>query len=391
MDFEDDLDAYNPDQSLEERRQIQAGIRSLEKDMHENAEEYMQPGSEKVLHTLQKLEDYARNIRQTNEAAIDSKALLTLSDLQHRKLQRLTAGNLGNGVDPDEFVSKCITYMRRGAGIQDDEDEELTHTQRNRRGGPTARRRGAIGSDSENDDEDEDGAAGDMMDWAHLGRYACIPNVRRPAVPGFLVGPLSAEKKIRKVVQRTAPLRVRDLQEVRPEVLNTEDLAKNEDDLTAICNKILRRLKRLRDSAIAEMQAIHDDESKDDDDVELAMERLGLVASGNIDFVRFCVNPKSFGQTVENMFYVSFLIREGMVKVHYEDNGLPSLSPSSAGEKEQASTAVSKNGTMKRQAILSIDIPTWKDLIETFNIKDSMIEHRHEAKITGPGAHGWYS
>lgn len=385
MEYENDLDAYNPDQSLEERRQIQQGIRSLEKDMHENAEEYLKPGSEKVLDTLQRLEDYAKNIRQTNEAAIDSKAFLTLSDLQHRKLQRLTAGSLGNGVDPDELVSKCITYMRRGAGLADGEDDELTHTQRNRR---EPARRGAIGSD---DDDDEDGAGGDMMDWAHLGRYACIPNVRRPALPGFMLGPLSVEKKTRKVVHRTAPLRVRDLQEVRPEVLNTEDLAKNENDLTAICKKILKQLKRVRDSAIAELQRINDDDNMDDDDMAQAMERLGIVESGNIDLVRFCVNPKSFGQTVENMFYVSFLIREGMVEVHYEENGLPSLCPSTAGEKEQASTTMSKNGTMKRQAILSIDMPTWKDLITTFNIRDSMIEHRKEAKISGPGARGWYS
>ncbi|KUI54126.1 hypothetical protein VP1G_01529 [Cytospora mali] len=385
MESDDDLEAYNPDQSLEERREIQRGIRTLEKDMHENAEQYMQSGSKKVSETLKKLEIYATNIRQTNEAAIDSKALLTLSDLQHRKLQRLTAGSIGNGVDADEFVSKCITYMRRGAGIAADKDDELTHTQRNRR--PV--RRDAIGSD--NDDEDENGAGGDMLDWAHLGRYACIPNVRRPALPGFLLGPLSVEKKVRRVVTRRAPLRLRDLEEVRPEVLNTEDLAKNENDLTAICNKILKQLKRVRNSAIEELQRINDDDNMDDNDMAEAMERLGIVESGNIDLVRFCINPRSFGQTVENMFYVSFLIREGMVEIHYEENGLPSLCPSSAGESEQASTTVSKNGTMKRQAILSIDMPTWKDLITTFNIKESMIEHRKEAKVAGPGARGWYS
>lgn len=72
-------------------------------------------------------------------------------------------------------------------------------------------------------------------------------------------------------------------------------------------------------------------------------------------------------------------------------NNLFLKGPSTAGEKEQASTTMSKNGTMKRQAILSIDMPTWKDLIRTFNIRESIIEHRKEAKIVGPGARGWYS
>lgn len=312
---DDDLKAYNPDQSIEERRMIQQGIRRLEKDMHENAEDYLQATSTKVYDALETLNGFSENIKQTNEAAIDSKALLTLVDLTSRKLTRLTGGNLGNGIDPDEFVSKAITYMRKSQGIAEGEEEELTHTQRHRR---TA---------VDDDDSDEgNGAEGDALDWTHLGRYACMPHVRRPGLPGFLLGPLSVQKKFRRVVARTAPLRMRDIQEVRPEVLRTEDIAKTEkSDLTAICNKILKQLRRIRTSAFAQLQEINEAADKGDDDMMEAMERLGITELGNVDLVRFCINPRSFGQTVENMFYVSFLIREGMVHVQYEENGLPSL------------------------------------------------------------------
>lgn len=309
---DEDLKSYNPDQSLEERRVIQQGIRRLERDMHENAEDYLQATSTKVYDALETLNGYSDNIKQTNEAAIDSKALLTLVDLTSRKLARLTGGNLGNGIDPDEFVSKAITYMRQGQGIAVGEEEELSHTQRHRRA-------------AVDDDSDEDnGAGGDALDWAHLGRYACVPAVRRPGLPGFMLGPLSVQKKARKVVARTAPLRMRDIQEVRPEVLRTEDFAKNEkQDLTAICNKILKQLKNRMASSHAELAKIQQEQG--DDAVEEALERLGITDEGNVDLVRFCINPWSFGQTVENMFYVSFLIREGMVHVQYEENGLPSL------------------------------------------------------------------
>lgn len=313
---DDDLKAYNPDQSIEERRMIQQGIRRLEKDMHENAEDYLQATSTKVYDALETLNGYADNIKQTNEAAIDSKALLTLVDLTSRKLARLTGGNLGNGIDPDEFVSKAITYMRQGQGFGEGEEEELSHTQRHKRAAAAA----------DDDSDEENGAEGDALDWAHLGRYACVPNVRRPALPGFLLGPLSVQKKARRVVARTAPLRMRDIQEVQPEVLQVEDIAKNEkQDLTAICNKILKQLRRTMESGHAQLQEINDDEDKDDNDMYEAMEKLGITETGNIDLVRFCINPWSFGQTVENMFYVSFLIREGMVHVSYEQNGLPSL------------------------------------------------------------------
>jgi non-structural maintenance of chromosomes element 4 len=50
-----------------------------------------------------------------------------------------------------------------------------------------------------------------------------------------------------------------------------------------------------------------------------------------------------------------------------------------------------RHGSSKHQAILSLDEQTWKDLIATYNIKESMIEHRKYASNQGPGARGWYS
>ncbi len=46
---------------------------------------------------------------------------------------------------------------------------------------------------------------------------------------------------------------------------------------------------------------------------------------------------------------------------------------------------------MRHQAIMSIDMATWRDIIDTFEIKQSMIPSREEASQEGPGARGWYS
>lgn len=49
-------------------------------------------------------------------------------------------------------------------------------------------------------------------------------------------------------------------------------------------------------------------------------------------------------------------------------------------------------GALRHQLILSIDMPTWQDVIEAFNIKEPMIPHRRELNSSGgPGAKGWYS
>ncbi|KAJ9155267.1 Non-structural maintenance of chromosomes element 4 A [Pleurostoma richardsiae] len=376
--MDEDLDAYDPDQPVEQRRRIQRSIRDLQRDMIENQDEYVQTNPRKILDTLTQLNAHAKGIKQTQEAAIDSKALVDLVDLAYRKTQLLTSGIAGNGVDIDEFVSKCRTYMRQGRGIGDDEAPGLSSTQRQRRR-PV---RGSIGSD-----DDEAGDEGDMLDWAHFGRYACIPHVRRPAVPGFLLGPLSIEKKARKAVKRTAPLRIRDLQEVRPEVLRTEDIAKSEkNDLTAICRNILSRLLEVQAEAQEMVSAKYEEDDSTDADVQKMMDECGLRSDGGIDLFRFVVNPRSFGQTVENMFYVSFLIRDGKVAIAYDKDDLPSLSII-----EDTEAAPARHGAMKHQAVMAIDMQDWKDVIDAFNIKEPMIPHRQEPVQQGPGARGWYS
>ena len=45
-------------------------------------------------------------------------------------------------------------------------------------------------------------------------------------------------------------------------------------------------------------------------------------------FSRFVINPDDYGQTVENMFYVSFLVKEGRAKIFVDaDDGLPKITP----------------------------------------------------------------
>ncbi|KAF4994344.1 hypothetical protein FGRMN_5852 [Fusarium graminum] len=376
---DDGDDVYDPDQPVEERRKVQQGFRDLLREVTENTEEYLQADSRGLHEAILRADELSKKVRQTTEATIDSRLLVSTTDLSYRKTLRLTQGSLSQGLDVDEFVSKCITYMRHGRGIMDDDAPELSSTQRQRR--RTTR--------DDADGEDDIGDEGDMMNWPHLGRFACLPYIRRPALPGFLLGPLSVEKKARKITKRTAPFRPNNLTETRPEVLNVEDLAKRENDLTAICGKILHQLQNIQGEV---QQAVMDriEDEMDDEEKNRIMHQHGLRSTGGIDLMRFVVNPKSFGQTIENMFYVSFLIRDGRVEIDFDENGLPALAPvdrEAEGEDEEPT----RHGAAKHQAILSMDMETWQDIIDTFGLTEPMIAHRKEATSSGPGARGWYS
>lgn len=207
----DESDQYDPDQPLEERRKVQRGYRELIHALKENTDELSNPRSLFLNETLIRANELSHHVKQTGEAIIDSKLLVAAADASYRRAARLANGNVAQGIDVDEFVSKCITYMRLGAGIAEDNAPELTSTQQ--------RRRQTVRGNPNDSDEDEIGDEGDMMNWDHLGRFACLPNIRRPAVPGFLLGPLSVERKVRKVVKRSAPFRADNLRETRPEVL----------------------------------------------------------------------------------------------------------------------------------------------------------------------------
>lgn len=380
MDDNDDDwdDVYDPDQPLEERRKVQQGFRDLLRNITEHSEEYLQGDSHGLHETILRANELSKQVRQTTEATIDSRLLVSTTDLSYRKTLRLTQGSLSQGIDVDDFISKCIAYMRNGGGVASEDSLELSSTQRQRR---------RTMHDGANDDDTGDvGDEGDMMNWAHLGRFACLPNIRRPALPGFLLGPLSVEKKARKAAKRSAPFRPNSLTETRPEILNVDDLAKKENDLTAICGKILQQLYRIQAETQQTVADLITDDMDDEENTRI-MHQHGLRSTGGIDLMRFVVNPKSFGQTIENLFYVSFLIRDGRVEIAFDDHDLPSLAPV---DREAEDTGAIRQATSKHQAIFSMDMETWQDIIDTLGLKEPMIEHRRELAVSGPGARGWY-
>ena len=323
---------YDPDQSMDERRAVRKDFRDLSRELTgthqmtsdlgkklltyclDSRTEYLAPGSNGLLRTLHRANNLFGSVKQTSDATLDSRLLVSTADLSAKRTTQLNLGDATTRIDVDDFVGKCITYMRRGPN-----DGGEIPTRR--------RRRGQADSDDETDAQ-EGYDEGDAFNWEWLGRRACFPHNVRPPVPGFLLGPLSVQKRVRKVTQRRERLQKRDPKDaVRPEELKAQDLEKAESsNLTALCKNIRELLVHTMVTGQAKVEEeLMTGDDKSDEEIKAMLLKHGIADDEGVPLFHFVVNPRSFGQTVENLFYVSFLIRDGTAGLANDSNMLPTL------------------------------------------------------------------
>ncbi|KAH7112133.1 Nse4 C-terminal-domain-containing protein [Dendryphion nanum] len=381
LDEEEDEETryYNPQQNPELRRRLRANIRNNHREMEDNRDELIKPQNNLLLSHLRKQDHYMGKVRQTADAALDSRVIVLASDLASKKINNSLNSNNGVGIDIDQFVSRCIFFMTNdGVPAHSGNDQQTQH-----------RRVQNTRPHVEDDDEDP----GNGLDWAILGKEACFPSNKRPPVSSFLLGPLSVQKRARATQTRRAKSQRQPVgPATRPQELTQADIKQSENSnlshlVTTIRSTLKEHLKDAQEQVDAELTAIEGE--PDEEDINAACRRHRIRQTKDIEpavsLFDFVINPKSFGQTVENLFYISFLIREGAVKVDQDIYGLPLLCPSEPHTlQEQRERKIEKH-----QAVFSIDWPTWKSLINAFDIKQPLIPHRFpEETNLAPG--GWY-
>ncbi|KAK7055600.1 Non-structural maintenance of chromosomes element 4 [Favolaschia claudopus] len=178
------------------------------------------------------------------------------------------------------------------------------------------------------------------LDWRKIGHRVLAKSRRVPAA-AFMLGPISIEQKKRAPNKRRARLEKDPNDERRPQEIREVDIARAENETTKNVQAMLMKL----------------------DEVE------------RINMFYLVINPQSFAQSVENVFYLSFLIREAKVAFEVEDSGEPvvfATEPPSDDEREK--------GVRSRQLIFDFDMATWKRAIEVFKIEQSFIPTRPAAR-----------
>ncbi|KAF1961721.1 Nse4-domain-containing protein [Byssothecium circinans] len=377
-DQDEALKYYNPDQDPEERRALLVGMKALSRGIDDNRDELIASNGDQIITTVKQLNQNMSKVRQTADAAVDANDLLKMASIAGKRQNQCNQARPGVGIDLDEFVSKCMFFMREGHAPS---AEEAAPTQ------PRPRRQ------TQHTDENDEDVSDEGLDWAFLGRNVCFASNRRPPVTSFLLGPLSLQRRVRTVQARRAKAQRQPLgPATRPQELREEDIKQSENtNLTHLVKGIKEHLTEHINNGSkeieTELRALEGD--PDDEDVFAACSRHRVYLTADeepaVSLFDFAVNPSSFGQTVENLFYISFLIREGNAQVVADKHGLPLLAPAVSRNLEEHR----QYNIEKHQAIFSIDFPTWRDLIEAYDITEPLIPHRvaEEANIA-PG--GWY-
>ncbi|KAF2634805.1 Nse4-domain-containing protein [Massarina eburnea CBS 473.64] len=375
---EDMLKFYNPNQDPGQRRAVLLSIREQNRNIDDNRDQIVTGDGTEIIGEVEKMNHNMGKVRQTADAVRDSSTFLKVTDMASRHLKNCGQMRAGVGIDVDNFVSKCWHFMKFGHAPAAGEAAAPTQA-RNRRQTQQAE-----------DDDDDDVNEG--LDWALLGRNVCFASNRRPPTSSFLLGPLSLQKRARTVQSKRARSQRQPLgPATRPQELRQEDIQQSENtNLTHLVKGIRRRLEEHIISGSEKIEKeLEEGDGEDAEGFFAACSRYRVYETPDgepaVSLFDFAVNPNSFGQTVENLFYISFLIKEGNAKILVDDDNLPLLVPAqtlSVGEHRAQNME-------KQQAIFSLDYQTWQDLIEAFNIKESLIPHRvsEQAKVASGG---WY-
>ncbi|GAB6025448.1 Non-structural maintenance of chromosomes element 4 A [Chamberlinius hualienensis] len=188
------------------------------------------------------------------------------------------------------------------------------------------------------DDDDENLTA---PDWLEFGKKAGLMLKRCPG-DTVLLGTFPKCEKVKK--KREPRAKIGDeLKESAPQKVSKMD--KSEQDLTT--EEVERVLKILR----------------------YHCEHHGPA----IDFFEFVTDPSSFTKTVENIFHVSFLIKDGFAKLYEDNEGL--LTIEALLEKDSTNrTSTSKSNC---SVVLSLTKADWRKIVDAYEIERTIIPPRN--------------
>ncbi|GFO37999.1 non-smc element 4-like protein a [Plakobranchus ocellatus] len=304
---EEVINSIQNKQDEQERRQIRESYRRFQDELSEQAQEVVNPSSERDLlyEKLEKVDKLFKPVRNTREAALDAASLVNLSELGKKKAQGLKTDFLRfNAAD---FCDKV--RIKLSSDVEKRETYGLSHT-----------------------------------DWATLGQEV-RPYFKSTPVLNFMFGAFEkgqvASKK--KRIVREKEVESNSTKSTKPTQLSSFQETDRGELTTVQVEHLLKTLW------------CHYETNK----------------KQPICFFEFITNPHSFGHTIENIFYASFLIRDGHAKVFLDSEDLPVIEPL---EKDTHKSQSQSQTNGKQQVVMTLTPAEWREIVNTYKIEVPLIK-----------------
>ncbi|WWC95288.1 hypothetical protein V866_002147 [Kwoniella sp. B9012] len=335
---------------LQEQIRLSREYRALQNEADELRSNLANSTAQDLIKAISKQENLFLDVRDTGIGTLDANLMKTNTENAMALAKKFKID--GVNFDIDEFLLKVKNHLgldRMELDDQDgsssassDEDDELDQSQTQNRARNGTGHRGA--------------RKGVLGDWEKIGWMAAKFNRRIFGIE-FMYGPLSKIHEKRKVgpKQKRKPL----APEIRPEEVQNETQGKKKakDDFTSNVKMVKHVLQEL------------------DSDGE------------GVNFFQFVINPDDFGQSVENCFFVSFLLNQGLAGIEVNpDDGEILIKDTSPHDE------IDNDIIIKNQAVVELDIKTWEEAKRIFKISESAIPHRDYSAIrTQMAGNAWYA
>ncbi|ODV93771.1 hypothetical protein PACTADRAFT_35523 [Pachysolen tannophilus NRRL Y-2460] len=335
------------------------GYRQLSDNLvSERAQVAREGGVRIVTESLLKVNSLYENTKKINDSSIneisnlDSKAFKEIGSQAKIGITNLRLGATEKGLDFDDFLKKFALYAKKNnsqreefeAVNEDDNDDE--DYDRNGGGG------GLFYQGDINRSADAD-AAFSTFNWGKLSSLYFKHSFQAPTID-FLLGPLEIEQKPRRQVVRERDY-LKTGQAVKPTQIAASDFKHDTD----------------KDTYSASIKCFDIIKKKQ--------------SGRKMNLFKFFINPKSFSQSIENLFYTSFLINNNRLILDKDKNGIPTIQEVTKENVAELPQYFSKNGNAassktieKTHLIFRMEYDTWQKLIETYNITESFLGDRSE-------------
>nr|XP_022286431.1 EP300-interacting inhibitor of differentiation 3-like [Crassostrea virginica] len=304
---------YLQNQDKGERLLIRKGYRQLMDTLVVQKHDMINPESTSLREALQTANELNKNVRMPREGALDSATILMISNYARMKVDNLKTDFLK--FEPIEYSEKLISFINQGQPRQS-----------------------------------QDVAISDRG-WISLGMASQKFFMKSPAFH-FMAGSFERGEPVKKVrrapdVQRSDKENLSDKATIPKQMKSFDETEKNE-------------------ATTAEVEKLYD-----------LLQKLYKETDCNpICYFEFVLHPESFSQTVENIFYTSFLIRDGLAKILLDDEKLPLIEPIQNPEQEKVRKALPH-----KQAVISISPQEWRELVDVYQITDPLIPTRDSINL----------